>query len=243
MKSGPRSRSAQARGRFIVIEGAEAAGKSTQTRRLVEFLRSSKVDVVLTREPGGTAVGEQVRDVLLSNGTGAIPRETELFLILAARAALVREVVEPALADGRWVVSDRFDLSSLAYQGYGREMDLERVRELNEVATGGLVPDLYLVLDLPPGAGVARHERAGKAMDRFESEGDAFLEAVRRGYVELAEGMDRAVLVSGDGGRSAVEARLRCELLARFPEIGCDRSGARARSGVDGRGWMDTLSA
>lgn len=206
------------RGRFIVIEGAEGVGKTTQVRRLAEFLQGEGLPLVVAREPGGTVVGEGIRDVLLHGRGGSVPREAELLLILAARAAVVRDVVEPALAAGRWVVSDRFDLSSLAYQGYGRGIELGWVSRLNEFATDGLAPDLYVVLDLAIEVGLARQARAAKSPDRFEAESSAFRQAVRMGYLELAGSMDRAVVVSADAVPDEVEKRIRREIVSCFPE-------------------------
>lgn len=205
------------RGRFIVVEGAEGVGKTTQARRLEAFLGRAGVPMVATREPGGTAVGEGIRELVLRSRDGTVPHETELLLILAARAALVREVVAPALAAGRWVVADRFDLSSFAYQGHGRGIPLDRIARLNEFATGGLQPDLYLVLDLAAEDGADRQQRAGKSPDRFESESLAFRRAVRRGYLELARSTDQAVLVPALGSPDEVEGRIRRAVVARFP--------------------------
>ena len=207
------------RGRFVVVEGGEGVGKSTQVRRLRAFLEGGGLRVVVTREPGGTAVGERIREVLLHGRGGAVAPEAELLLILAARAALVREVAEPALAAGKWVLSDRFDLSSFAYQGYGRGIAASRIERLNEFATGGLNADLCIVLDLPVEDGMARQARAGKSRDRFEAEGSAFLGRVRRGYVELAVSRADAVLVSACGSPREVEERIRREVVLAFPGI------------------------
>lgn len=206
------------RGRFIAFEGAEGVGKTTQIRLLASFLESAGIPLVVTREPGGTSVGEGIRELVLRGSGGPVPPRTELLLILAARAAFVREVVSPALADGRWVLSDRFDLSTFAYQGFGRGIDLERIKQLNSYATGRLVPDLYLVLDLPADEGMARQSRAGKSPDRFESEVPAFHQAVRTGYVQLAGSLEQAVLVPADGSPGEVEERIRREIVLRFPE-------------------------
>ena len=206
------------RGRFIVVEGFEGAGKSTQAERLAAFLSSKGLPVVATREPGGTAIGEGIRELLLHRGDARIEPVTELLLILAARSAFVTEVVEPALADGQWVVSDRFDLSTFAYQGFGRRIERDRIAELNRCATGGLVPDLYLVLDIAVEEGRARQAREGKARDRFESEGPGFLRRVRRGYVELAESTEGAVLVPSGGKVDEVEDMVRRQVGLRFPE-------------------------
>ena len=150
------------RGRFIVVEGAEGTGKTTQAGRLRAFLNAAGLEVVGTREPGGTRVGERIRRIVLHGNDLAVPPPTELLLILAARSAFVRRVVEPALAGGSWVVSERFDMSTFAYQGYGREIGVERIGPLNAYATAGLVPDLYIVLDLPVEEGMARQRRQGK---------------------------------------------------------------------------------
>ena len=206
------------RGRFIVVEGAEGVGKTTQVRRLATFLKRAGLPLAVAREPGGTAVGEGIRQLLLHGGEGPVARETELLLILAARASVVREVVEPSLAAGKWVLSDRFDLSSFAYQGYGRGIGVDVVARLNEYATGGLAADLYLVLDLAVEEGVARQARETRSPDRFEAEDLSFRRAVRRGYLELARSMDRAVLVPADGSPEGVEERIRRAIVARFPE-------------------------
>lgn len=216
------------RGRLIAVEGGEGAGKSTQVRRLKAFLEGRGLPVVVTHEPGGTAVGEGIRDLVLHGRGDSPPPEAELLLILAARAALVREVVGPALAGGSWVLSDRFDLSSLAYQGYGRGIPLKRIARLNEFATGGLAPDLYVVLDLAVEEGMARQRREGKPRDRFESAGRTFLGKVRRGYLELARSRADAVVVSARGSPGDVEERIRREVALAFPEtLGTLRPGER----------------
>lgn len=205
------------RGRFIVVEGAEGVGKSTQAVRLLAFLHSHGIRAELTREPGGTAVGEGIRELVLGNEE-PIPRETELLLILAARAAFVRQRVEPALSSGTWVVSDRFDLSTLAYQGHGRGIDPDWIDRVNHYVTSGLTPDLYLVLDLPGREGIGRLERQNRPLDRIESETPGFLRKVRRGYVELAGSVEHAELVSASGRPAEVEARIRDTVTRYFPD-------------------------
>lgn len=206
------------RGRFIVVEGAEGTGKTTQAGRLRAYLSAAGLEVVGTREPGGTGVGERIRKIVLHGNDLAVPPETELLLILAARSAFARRVVEPALAGGSWVVSERFDMSTFAYQGYGREIGVERITPLNAYATAGLVPDLYIVLDLPIEEGMARQRRQGKGGDRFESAGTDFHRRVRRGYVELSAAHGNAVLVSACGSPDEVESRIRREVVSKFPE-------------------------
>ena len=216
------------RGRFIVVEGAEGTGKTTQVERLCAFLREAGHQVVAAREPGGTRVGERIRRLVLHGSDVAVPPETELLLILAARSAFVRRLVAPALADGRWVVSDRFDWSTFAYQGYGRELGAERIAPLNAFATAGVTPDLYLVLDLPVGEGAARQRRQGKGGDRFESADADFHRRVRQGYLELAAAGRNAVLVPAAGSPDEVERRIRREVVSRFPEA--DAADARGAS-------------
>lgn len=203
---------------FIVFEGIEGSGKSTQIRRVADELAARGVDHVLTREPGGTPVGERIRQTVLHGTDLVIPPRTELLLILAARAAFVDDVVRPALDRGAVVLSDRFSWSTLAYQGYGRELPLGQVERADAFATAGLVPDLYLVLDVPVEQGQARQGLQGKVPDRFEGAGRHFLERVREGYLRLAAGTPGAVLVDGTGGPDVVAERVRTALRARFPE-------------------------
>lgn len=204
--------------RFIVLEGVEGSGKSTQIRLLDAWLESLGHDHVRAREPGGTRVGEAIRHVLLHGEGEEIPAETELLLMLAARAAFVREVVRPALEAGRTVLADRFDFSTFAYQGHGRGLPLDRVRELNSFATGGLVPDLVVVLDLPPEVGRERQAREGKTLDRIERAGAGFMERVREGYRSLAVSEGNARMIDARGTPEEVHARLRALLESSFPE-------------------------
>ena len=207
------------KGCFVVLEGGEGAGKSTQAALLAQWLRDRGVPCTLAREPGSTGVGEAIREVVLGRTDLEMPAESELLLILAARAAFVRDVVRPALARGEVVVADRFDLSTLAYQGYGRGLDLERVRAAMEVATGDLRPDLCLVLDVPVEEGVARRRAAGGSADRIEGAGADFLRAVRDGYLELAGTEERVELVSGLGSPLRVRDRILGCLRPRLPDV------------------------
>ncbi|MGD8321434.1 MAG: dTMP kinase [Gemmatimonadota bacterium] len=207
-----------AEGRFIVFEGGEGAGKSTQAALLGAWLEGRGIPHVVTREPGGTPVGEAVRSVVLEHTDLEMPGESELFLYLASRAAFVRDIVRPALEAGKIVVADRFDLSTLAYQGYGRGLDLDAVRAAIQLATGGLRADLTVFLDVPVGEGVARQREEGKRPDRIEREGDSFLERVRRGYLELAEREPGVQVVRGTGSAEEVHERIRHLLEGAFPE-------------------------
>lgn len=206
------------RGLFIVLEGGEGVGKTTQVALLAEWMRQAGVPHVAAREPGGTPVGEAIREVVLGRRDLDMPAETELLLILAARAAFVRDVVRPALDEGKVVLADRFALSTLAYQGYGRGLDLERVRDGIDFATGGLRPDLYVLLDLPVDAGEARQRKAGSDPDRIERAGSAFMERVRAGYLELGAREPGVVTLSAEGTLEEVHRRIRDALVARYPE-------------------------
>ncbi|HEU4449905.1 MAG TPA: dTMP kinase [Gaiellaceae bacterium] len=181
---------------FVTFEGVDGSGKSTQARLLAERLRSEGRDVVLTREPGGTALGEEVRRLLLHGGHVAPWAEAALFA--AARAQLVDEVIQPALARGADVVSDRYLDSSLAYQGLARGLGVERVLELNLLAISGLLPDRTFVIRIPPGEAAARGD--GEP-DRIEREGAGFADEVDRAYGELAQAFGRRVVVVDGTGK------------------------------------------
>jgi dTMP kinase len=172
----------QRKGLFITLEGGEGAGKTTQARLLKERLEDLGRTVLLTREPGGTDLGERLRDIIFRPG---LEPETELLLILAARAQLLAEVIRPALERGDTVICDRYSDSTLAYQGYGRGLNLAATAAANDLATGGLQPDLSILLDLPVEAGLAR-KAGGSEWDAIGRESREFHERVRRGFHELA---------------------------------------------------------
>ncbi|MHA6203217.1 dTMP kinase [Dyella soli] len=169
------------RGKFITLEGGEGAGKSTLLAGLRAHLLARGVELVQTREPGGTPLGEAIRAIVLDPALHGMSGESELLLMFASRAQLVRECIEPALAEGKWVLCDRFADASYAYQGGGRGMPVERIAMLERWATDGLAPDLTLLLDLPVATGRARAAGRGEA-DRIEVEADAFFERVRAAY-------------------------------------------------------------
>jgi dTMP kinase len=166
-------------GRFIVFEGGEACGKSTQARRLAAHL-----DAVLTREPGGTPPGERIRALLLDPATGGLDPRAEALLMAADRAHHVATVIRPSLDQGRHVVSDRYAASSIAYQGFGRGLDVSEVRRLSDWAADGLWPDLTVLLDVAPEVAAAR---LGRSRDRFEREDGEFHRRVADGFRQLAE--------------------------------------------------------
>ncbi len=173
-----------ARGRFITFEGIEGCGKSTQMRRLEDALSGRDVPVLFTREPGGTKIGDVLRDVLLDAEHRAMTVPAEVLLYAASRAQLVTEVVGPALAQGTHVICDRYIDSSLAYQAAGRGVDFDEVLRVNTWATGGLLPDRTILLDLPAEIGLERATR--QSIDRIEQEPLEFHKRVRKGYLELA---------------------------------------------------------
>jgi dTMP kinase len=202
-------------GAFITLEGGEGCGKSTQARLLAEWLNSRHVDCLFTREPGGTPLGDEVRNLLKRRTENAIAPLAELMLLEACRAQLVNTVIRPALRCGQAVVCDRYTDSSLAYQGHGRGVSLETVVRLNNIATGGLMPDLTVLLDLAPEQGLAR--KGNCAEDRFESEDLEFHRRVRAGYRELAAaGPDRWLVVDA-GLRPAEITRLIATRLEKVP--------------------------
>lgn len=169
-------------GFFLVLEGPEGAGKTSLAERLVGAMRKQGLDPVAVREPGGTAAAEHARRALLDPEAHLEPN-TELLFVAAARAHLVQAIIRPALSAGRIVVSDRYELSTLAYQGAGRGLSGDTVAAVNRVATGGLRPHLTLILDVPPGVGRERQQRAGKVRDRFEREAVGFHDRVADAYL------------------------------------------------------------
>ncbi|EXF43635.1 thymidylate kinase [Pseudomonas sp. BAY1663] len=173
-------------GLFITLEGPEGAGKSTNREYLAGRLRARGLDVVLTREPGGTPLAERIRELLLTPADEPMAVDTELLLVFAARAQHLAQVIRPALARGAVVLCDRFTDATYAYQGGGRGLSLERIAQLETFVQGDLRPDLTLIFDLPVDVGLARAAARGR-LDRFEQEGMRFFEAVRRAYLERAQ--------------------------------------------------------
>jgi dTMP kinase len=179
--------------RFITFEGGDGSGKTTQVQAVESYLRDLHRSCVATREPGGTALGKLIRKVLLEVDDNEIGQSTELFLYLADRAQHVKEIIAPALNSGQIVLCDRFSDSTLAYQGYGRGIDLNWLRRLNDSATEGVRPDLSFLFDCPVDVGLARAARRGVQLpsdrpqeDRFEREKFEFHEKIRNGFLELA---------------------------------------------------------
>ena len=187
-------------GKLISFEGSDGSGKSTQITRLAEHLVGLGREVVTVREPGGTEIGEQIRNIIVHNSKGdEMCAETELLLFTAARAQLVREVIAPALLKGACVLSDRFVDSSTVYQGIGRNLALDPVNQINRFAVGNVMPDLTIVLDVPTKVSLQRiRQRATDLPDRMERENIDFYEKIRAGYLVLAKGMpNRFVVIDG----------------------------------------------
>ncbi len=202
---------------FLSLEGPEGGGKSTQARLLADHLKDQGHDVLFTREPGGTEIGDQIRKVIMSLDNTRMSRQAEFLLFSASRAQVVREVIQPHLNAGGVVVSDRFYDSSLAYQGYGHGLSLKRLRAITEFFTGGLVPDLTLLLDLSAEAGLERRKQGG-SWNRLDDYDLAFHQRVRTGYLELAEQEpDRWVTIDASRSPEQVQQAIQAAVAKRLP--------------------------
>ena len=201
---------------FITLEGPEGSGKTSQVPELVDYLRKKGYSVFATREPGGTSIGEQVREVLHSLKNTEMNPRTETLLYQAARAQFVEQIVRPHLALGEIVLSDRYADSTIAYQGYGHQQDLEQVRTLVKYATGGLLPDLTVLLDVDVELGIGRKTRS-REWNRLDAYTLEFHQRVRAGYLEMAkQEPNRWVVVDAGVGRQAVQEKLRETILYRI---------------------------
>ncbi|WP_435016413.1 dTMP kinase [Tundrisphaera sp. TA3] len=201
----------RATGRFVVLEGPDGGGKTTQVARLVAWLGSAGREVVACRDPGGTALGDRLRTLVKDQAEVAIGMRAEMLLFMASRAQMVDDVIRPALARGAVVVGDRYLLSNVVYQGYAGGLDVAELWAVGRAATGGLMPDLTLVLDVP--TGVARERIGGSGRDRIEGRGEDYRERVRRGYRDaLASYPGTAVVVDGSADVEAVADRVRSEV-------------------------------
>jgi dTMP kinase len=204
------------RGVFLSFEGGEGSGKSLQARRLAETLTKGGRDVVLTREPGGTAAGERIREILLHAREIPLSPEAQVLLFSSARAQLVREVIDPALDAGKIVIADRFFDSTVVYQGYGHGVSLQAIRDVTALAVGSLVPDRTFLLDVPVEIGLARSGwRAEARWDRFEADATELHLRVRDAYLRLAAGEPRRfVVIAADRDEAAVAGDIRREVDA-----------------------------
>jgi len=206
-------------GVLVSFEGVEGCGKSTLMNSLADQLKARGYELTVSREPGGTEAGERIRDLVLDTRHAQLSALSELFLMLAARAQLVEEVLRPALARGKIVLCDRYGDASCAYQGKGRGLGIERVEELNQLATGGLEPDLTFLVDLSPAEGRAR--MGDRLRDRMEREESEFHERVRAGYLELADRHpERFRVLDGMLSKEALQAEAWTHLKEKLPKPG-----------------------
>lgn len=202
---------------FITLEGPEGSGKSSQIPALAEYLQDEGFDILVTREPGGTAVGDQIREVLMNLQNVSIVPRTEILLFLAARAQHVEALIRPALEAGKVVICDRFGDSTLAYQGYGHKTDLDTLRLLLDFSTGGLKPDLTLLLDVPVSVGFERKRDNSLEWNRLDAYAEAFHERVRQGYFELAKAEpERWHVIDATKDKDQVQRAIRKVILDRL---------------------------
>ena len=193
-------------GKFITIEGTEGAGKSTNLSAIEKVLNDFDISYIVTREPGGTAVGEELRSVLLKNESINISGQTELLLMFASRMQHINDVIKPALKLNKWVICDRFTDASYAYQGYGRQLNLSFISSLENLVHPDLQPDLTLILDVPVNIAMGRVHNRGN-LDRFEKEDVAFFNRVRAGYKEIAKNnIDRCREIDASKDLAEVQA-------------------------------------
>ncbi len=209
---------------FLTLEGSEGSGKTSQLGPLMEYLRQQGFDVVAAREPGGTPISDQIRSVLMRLENTEMEQRTEILLFQAARAQLVEEVILPALRAGKVVISDRFADSTLAYQGYGYQRDIQRLQGIIDFATGGLKPDLTILFDIDVEEGLRRRKGSGGEWNRLDSLELDFYRRVRAGYHTLAQAEpQRWVILDASQPQEAVQAALRQAVMARL-----QRSAAHA---------------
>lgn len=212
------------RGRFITFEGLDGCGKSTQLNKLADALRQRGIDVVTTREPGGTEIGERIRGLLLDSRTAGLDAHAEMALMFASRAQLIAEVIEPVLAAGKWVLCDRFTDSTEAYQGAGRQLSTDAVLQLHRVLCRGLWPDLTILMDSDPDRSVKRARRRNKAAEndenRFEKESREFFSRVHEGFLAIAgREPQRVVVVDARPPIEVVHEEIMRVVSARFGVI------------------------
>ena len=221
------------RGVFITFEGTEGCGKSTQVKRLGARLQGLGVPLLVTREPGGTPVGESIRELLqFTPHASGMTAETELLLFEASRAQLVREIIEPALIRGETVIADRFYDSTTVYQGAARKLDPAVVAQLNAFAVNDCRPDLTFVIDVPLAVAKSRMNQTERRPDRMEQQPEEFHEAVRTGYRDLAKReSQRVIFIPGDQAADAIEEQIWNAITSRFPAIlATDKSNIEHRA-------------
>lgn len=195
-------------GLFIVFEGGEGSGKTTNLAYFIDRLQAKGIDLIATREPGGTAMAEEIREVLLSPRDEQVSSDAELLLMFAARAQHLAAKIKPALADGQWVICDRFTDATYAYQGGGRELGFDKIAQLETLVQGDLRPDLTVLLDVPLEVGMARAAQRGE-LDRMEQESQAFFERVRSTYLTRAEqSPERYRIIDASGDLDSVQRQI-----------------------------------
>lgn len=203
--------------RFISLDGIDGSGKSSQIGPLVEWLRSKGLAVTTCRDPGSTPVGDAIRRILLDRHDLQVSPTAEMLLYMAARAQLVHEVISPALDRGEWVVSDRYLLANIVYQGHAGGLGPDVIRDVGSVATGGCMPEVVLLLDVDLQTSAARLDRP---LDKLENRGDGFRRKLRDGYLaEAARQPDRICVIDAGGTPDEVGERIRAAVAARFPEL------------------------
>jgi len=207
-------------GKFITFEGGEGAGKTTQAKMLAEALEGAGIETLMTREPGGTFGAEAIRDLVLEGTSDRWSGMTELLLMYAARLDHVEKLIKPALERGVWVISDRFSDSSMAYQGYARELGPEKVRALHEAVMDGFEPDLTILFDIDPILAQKRVETRGEELSRFDAESIAFHNTLREAFLNIANtNEERVFTVDAAASRDGVQTRILFAVSQKYPEL------------------------
>ncbi len=207
-------------GKFITFEGGEGAGKTTQAKMLAEALEGAGIETLMTREPGGTFGAEAIRDLVLEGTSDRWSGMTELLLMYAARLDHVEKLIKPALERGVWVISDRFSDSSMAYQGYARELGPEKVQALHDAVMDGFEPDLTILFDIDPILAQKRVETRGENLSRFDAESIAFHNTLRNAFLEIAKAnTDRIFTVDAAASRDGVQTRILFAVSQKYPEL------------------------
>ncbi len=208
------------RGKFITFEGGEGAGKTTQAKMLAEALEGAGIETLMTREPGGTFGAEAIRDLVLEGTSDRWSGMTELLLMYAARLDHMEKLIKPALERGVWVISDRFSDSSMAYQGYARELGPEKVKALHAAVMDGFEPDLTILFDIDPILAQKRVETRGEDLSRFDAESIAFHNTLRDAFLNIAEAnVDRIFTVDAAASRDGVQTRILFAVSQKYPEL------------------------
>ncbi|MTI10047.1 dTMP kinase [Curvivirga aplysinae] len=207
-------------GRFISFEGGEGSGKSTQIKKIAAMIERNGIQVILSREPGGSKGGEEIRELLVTGDAGRWDGVTELLLLYAARNDHVEKIIKPAIAEGKWVLCDRFADSTMAYQGYGHELGRERIEQVHIASLGDFNPDLTIIIDIPVEVGLKRALARRDGEDRYENMDISFHQRMRDGYLDIANhAPDRVKVIDGNGEIDEVSERLQQQILATFPEL------------------------